>query len=343
MYEYALAARGQFTLYSGKDPAGANTQPYLPAGVCRGFGKPGLSFIVQSVREGIKSTVVVLAGTRMLWPGYLIKLLAPKTRVVLFTHGTEKWEALSPAHKKMLGRIDFIIANSYRIKEKMEQLFYIPGEKFELVDHCFDPFLPEPANRSRRDEFRSTYGFTENDLVLLTIRRVSAMDTLKGYEKIMHAIKKLNPAFPHLKYLFAGKYDEEEKKQLVKLVHALGIEYEVTFAGFVPDSVIGDYYNMADAFIVPGETEGFGMSFIEALYFNKPVITGGHKGIGANDENARLGTRVDFNNLEEVTGAIQKVVTNINAFKPDHKLAMEKFSYPVYKNALGQLLDRCIT
>lgn len=126
-------------------------------------------------------------------------------------------------------------------------------------------------------------------------------------------------------------------------MHALGIEYEVTFAGFVPDSVIGDYYNMADAIIVPGDTEGFGISFIEALYFNKPVITGSHMEPAANNGTERLGIHVDFYNLEELTGAIRKVVTNLSAFMPDRKLAMEKFSYPVYKHNLSLILDKCIT
>lgn len=239
--------------------------------------------------------------------------------------------------------MDMIIAVSNFTKEKMKELFNIPGEKFAVLNNCIDPFLPEVTNSKRRNEFRSSYGFAENDIVLMTISRLSLKEKMKGYEKIMVAIKKLHNNYPHLKYLFVGKYDDEEKKQLDKLVHALGIEYDVTFTGFVPDSVIGDYYNMADAFIVPGEKEGFGISFIEALYYNKPVITGWSEGITETLENSRLGIQINLQSQEDVTAAIQKVISDIKAFMPDRKLVLEKFSYPVYKNNIGQLLNRCIT
>jgi phosphatidyl-myo-inositol dimannoside synthase len=126
-------------------------------------------------------------------------------------------------------------------------------------------------------------------------------------------------------------------------VHALGIEYDVTFTGFVPESIIGDYYNMADAFIVPGEKTGFGISVIEALYYNKPVITGWSDGITENLANSRLGIQIDLQSQEDVTNTIQKVISDIKAFMPDRELVLEKFSYPVYKNKLGQLLALCIT
>ena len=173
----------------------------------------------------------------------------------------------------MLQRIDMIIAVSNFTKEKMKELFKIPEDRFMVLSNCLDPFLPELSGRTRRNEFRSSYGFAESDIVLMTLSRLTIKEKNKGYEKVMVAIKKLHTIWPHLKYLFVGKYDDEEKIHLDKLVHALEIEFDVTFTGFVPDSVIGDYYNMADAFIVPGEKEGFGISFIEALYYNPPVIS----------------------------------------------------------------------
>ncbi|KAA9036370.1 glycosyltransferase family 4 protein [Ginsengibacter hankyongi] len=343
MYEYAIASRGQFNMYARKDPPGINTQPYLPSTVYRGFKSSGLSFISKGVRDGMKSNVVVLCSIRMLLPGYLIKLLSPNTKLLLFTHGIEAWETLSSYKQKMLRQMDNILVVSNYTKERISELLDIPAEKFAVLNHCFDPFLPEFTNSKRRNDFRSSYGLAENDIVLMTISRLSLKEKMKGYEKVMVAIKKLHNTYPHLKYVFVGKYDDDEKKQLDRLVYALGIEYDVTFTGFVPDSVIGDYYNMADAFIVPGEKEGFGISLIEALYYNKPVIAERSNDVTVSPESTSLGIQVDFQSQEEVTNAIQKVIGNIKAFMPDRKLVLEKFSYPVYKNTLGQLLDRCIT
>jgi glycosyltransferase involved in cell wall biosynthesis len=330
-------------MYSLEDPAGSNTHPYLPSTVYRGFNASEISFFIKGVGKGIKSSIVVLSSIRLLLPGYFIKLFAPKKKLILFTHGIENWETFSSFKQKMLQRIDMIIAVSNFTKEKMKELFKIPEDRFMVLNNCLDPFLPELSGRTRRNEFRSSYGFAETDIVLMTMSRLTIKEKNKGYEKIMVAVKKLHATFPHLKYLLVGKYDDDEKMHLDKLAHALGIEFDVTFTGFVPDSVIGDYYNMADAFIVPGEKEGFGISFIEALYYNKPVITGWSDGITGALDDSRLGIRIDLQSQEDVTATIQKVINNITAFTPDRKLVLEKFSYPVYKETLGELLTRCIT
>jgi glycosyltransferase involved in cell wall biosynthesis len=339
MYEFALAARGEFTMYSLEDPAGTNTHPYLPSTVYRGFNTSKVLFLVKGVGKGIKSSIVVLSSIRLLLPGYLIKLLAPQKKLILFTHGIENWEAFSSLKQKMLRRLDLIIAVSSFTKEKMKELFKIPEEKFVVLNNCLDPFLSEPAGRTRRNEFRTSYGIAETDIVLMTMSRLSIKGKNKGYEKVMIAIKKLHAGYPHLKYLLVGKYDDDEKMHLDKLTQALGIEFDVTFTGFVPDSVIGDYYNMADAFIVPGEKEGFGISLIEALYYNRPVITGWSDSITDSPDSSRLAIHIDLQNQEDVTATIQKVINNIAAFMPDRKLLLEKFSYPVYKNNLGKLLE----
>ena len=339
MHQYSIESQGEFAMYSRQDSKSSNTHPYLPPSAHRGFGASKISFIIKSVRQGIKSDVVVLSNVSLLLPGFLFKLFAPKKKLILFTRGIEDWESFSLFKQKMLHRADTIIISGNFTKQKMKELFGLPEEKFSVLDNCLDPFLPELPASSTRNEFRYTYGFDESDIVLMTLSRLSIKEKDNGYEKIMFAIKKLHYSHPHLKYLFVGKYSDEEKLRLDKMVHALGIEYDVTFTGFIPGAVIGDYYNMADVFIVPGAKEGFGISFIEALYYNKPVIAGGSDGIAGHPENNSLGIRIDLQNPEDITAAIQKVTADLAAFMPDRKLVMEKFSYPVYKNNLGKLLE----
>lgn len=339
MYEYTIASREDFTMHSMHDPEKINTHPYLPTNIFKGFGAAKAKFAIKSVREGVKSRVVVLGHINLLLPGYLIKLLSPKTKLIIIVHGLEVWEPLSPFKKKMLKCMDIIMPVSYFTKEKMKALIEIPEEKFAVPANCLDPFLPMPSSESRRHEFRSSYGFSDDDTVLMTLSRLSTKEKNKGYDKVLFAVKKLHASFPHLKYLLVGKYEEEEKIRLESVIHDLGIEYAVTFTGFVPDSVIGDYYNMADVCILPGEKESFGISVIEALYYNKPVIAGMGEGIPDNFYGNGQGTLIDFRNQDDITAAIQKVITNVKAFIPDSKLVIEKFSYPVYKNIWKKVLD----
>src|SRR4029078_12681727 len=127
-------------------------------------------------------------------------------------------------------------------------LLDLPEEKFRVINNCLDPFLPELSDEARRIECRNSYGIGENDFLLMTLGHLSPKEKSEGYDKVLIAVKKLHKAFPNLKYLFVGKYDAIEKKRLDNIVRDLGIEDDVIFTGFVPDSVVADFYNMADVY-----------------------------------------------------------------------------------------------
>ena len=139
-----------------------------------------------------------------------------------------------------------------------------------------------------------------------------------------------------------GKYDAAEKERLDNLIHDLGIDGRVFFTGFVPDDDLADHYNMADVYIMPSEKEGFGISFIEAMYYGKPVIAGNRDGTTDALVDGRLGVLVDPRSQEEITGAIRKVIEDVSAFTPDRELLMEHFSYEVYRERWGEVLDSVV-
>jgi phosphatidylinositol alpha-1,6-mannosyltransferase len=339
IYEHCKESGEDFTMYSMCDEKDIKTDPYLPPGVFEGFAGKKLWFIIKSLRQGIKSRVVVLSHIDLLLPGYLIKLFSPKTKIILIAHGIEVSKPPSLRHRKMLKHIDLIMPVSDFIKEKMKKLFDIPEKKFRVLNNCLDPFLPAPPDESRRNECRHIYGIAENAILLMTLSRLSSKEKNKGYDKMLIAVKKLHTSFPNLKYLFVGKYDTVEKTRLDSVIHDLGIEDDVIFTGFVPDAVLGDFYNMSDVNIIPGEKEGFGFPFIEALYYNKPVIAGSGDSVTSDLYGNRLGTLIDLSSQEDITATIQKVITNIKAFMPDRKLVMEKFGYPAYKKNWKIVLD----
>jgi phosphatidylinositol alpha-1,6-mannosyltransferase len=341
MNEYCKESQRGFSMYSMYDEKKIKTEPYLPRTVFKGFaGRRWWWFIIKSVQRGIKSRVVVFSHINLLLAGYFVKLFSPKTKVILTVHDIDGSKQLSIHNKRMLKYIDLVITVSDLAKEKMKLLFDLPGERFHVLNNCLDPFLPTPsADESRRSECRSSYGIAENDFVLMTLSSLSSKGKSRGYDKVLVAVKKLHATFPNLKYLFVGKYDDDEKIRLNDVIRDLGIEEDVIFTGFVPDSVLGDYYNMSDLYIVPGEKEGFGFRYIEALYYNKPVIAGRVDGDTDNQYGNSLGTIIDIRNQDEIITTIQKVIANLKAFMPDPKLVLEKFSYTVYKNKWKKILD----
>ena len=327
-------------MYSLEDPRSVNTQPYLPANVFRGFGKSRVRFIKESIEEAKKSDVIVLSHYSLVPEGYLIKLFVPKVKLVLIAHGIEIWKPISSLKRKMMRKVDQIVAASNFTRMRMANLNEIPGEKFTVLYNCLDPFLLQPPGWSRRKEFRNSYGFEDDDVVLMAFSRITAMRNDSGYDKVLLAMKKLQAICPKLRLLCVGKYEEEEKKRLDRLINALGIEYDVIFTGFIPETVIGDYFNMADAYIIPGEKEVFGFPFLEALFYNKPIIAGKINEDTTQGFEEKMGHFINIQSQEEILAAVKSTYDHINTFKPDRSLLVDKFSFPAYKKNWHVLLDK---
>ena len=106
----------------------------------------------------------------------------------------------------------------------------------------------------------------------------------------------------------------------------------------MPDEELAAHFSLADVYIMPSEKEGFGIVFIEAMYYNKPVIAGNKDGSTDALLNGKLGLLVNPESLEEVSAAIMKMMEHKEQYLPDRKLLMENFSYPVYKEKWREVL-----
>lgn len=339
MNEYAERHNERLAIFSMHDQDSVS-EPYFPSHVFKGFSAKKKWFIINSFQEGIKSRVVVLSHINLLLAGYLIKLFSPETKLILIAHGIEVWKPVSSFKQKMLRKADLILPVSRFTKEKMRTLFHLPEEKFTVLNNCLDPFLPPPANEILRDEWRKKYKFSENDIVLMTLSRLSAKEKNKNYDKVLAAIKKLKPEFPGLKYLFVGKYETQEKERLDILIDSLSIKDSVIFTGFIADADLAFYYNMADIYIMPSEKEGFGISFIEAMYYNKPVIAGNRDGTSDALLNGRLGTLIDPQSEDEIMNAIKMIISKKSSFTVDRDLLEKNFNFEVYKEKWRKILDQ---
>ncbi len=325
--------------YSMYDGQSVKTEPYLPRKFFKGFNGNKILFTLESIRRGLCCNTIVLTHVKLLLPAYIVKKIFKKTRLILIAHGIEVWEPLPSFATKMVKACDVILPVSRFTKEKMKTIFGIPESKFTVLNNGLDPYLQQPVDESNRHTWREKYGIEKEDVVLMTLTRLTINEKNKGYDKILVAMQTLRPAVPNLKYLFVGKYDIAEKERLEKLIAELGLNGKVIFTGFVPDEELADHYNICDVYVMPSEKEGFGISFIEALYYGKPVIAGNRDGTVDALLDGRLGLLVDPRSQEEITSAIEKVIHNVSAFTPNRELLMEHFSYQVYKNKWGQILQ----
>ena len=338
LYELCEASGYDLSMCSMYDEQGDVDEKYIPEKNFTGFGIKRLMFTRKCVSEGMKNGTVILSHANLLPVGYFIKLFSPKTKLILLAHGIEAWEPFKGFKKKMLFKCDKIFSVSQYTKDVIIRLNGFPGENISVLNNCLDPFLEKPIEKEKEDYLLKRYQLKREDMVLMTLTRLAARERYKGYDMVIESLKKLSVSNPQIKYLIVGRYDDEEKERLDKKIAEARLQQHVIFTGFVPDNELADHFNLADIYIMPSEKEGFGIAFIEAMYYHKPVIAGNKDGSVDALLNGRLGILVNPESLEEVTGAITKTICSSEKYLPDEKLLMDNFSFPVYKNKWKELL-----
>ena len=340
LYELGLQHGGSFKLFSlhcNKDAAAANA--YFPQTIFSGFGNKPVKFIANSLRAGRRADVVLLSHINLLLPGVLIKMLRPSVKLVLITHGIEVWQPFMGWRKKMLKKVDLFLPVSHFTKDTMMAASGLTEAKFTVLNNCLDPFLQRPLQTGKAPPLLNRYGLNKTNQILLTVSRMADSEQYKGYDKVIEALPSLRATYPNLRYLLVGKYDIGEKQRLDALISKLGLQDIVLFAGFVPDEEMPAHFTLADIFIMPSEGEGFGIVFIEAMFYGLPVIAGNKDGSVDALGNGALGTLVNPDKQVEISEAVNNILDPPSAFLPDREALMKQFGYEGYKRRLNACLN----
>jgi len=122
----------------------------------------------------------------------------------------------------------------------------------------------------------------------------------KGCKNLLIAFDKLLKKYDSIKLTIAGAGDE--LKLLKNIAKNLSIENKVHFEGAVPHSKMLELMSNCDIFVLPSRDEAFGVVYLEAMAFKKPVI--GSIGEGISDiiidgENGLLVNSKDAENLAQ--------------------------------------------
>lgn len=116
---------------------------------------------------------------------------------------------------------------------------------------------------------------------------VGALKPRKGYHVALLAVAHLRDRFPNLRYYLVG--DDSDRKYVDRLradIAQLGLERQAVITGPVSDGRLRAFYRQADLFLltpvnIDQHFEGFGIAYLEANAFGKPVV--GSSGCGAED------------------------------------------------------------
>ena len=93
----------------------------------------------------------------------------------------------------------------------------------------------------------------------------------KGYESIVRSIPSVIEKIPDILFVFIG--DGGGKVKIEQLISQLNVENYVRLLGRLNHTDVLKYMRLCDIFLLPSIKEGFGIVYIEAMLFKKPVIS----------------------------------------------------------------------
>jgi len=231
--------------------------------------------------------------------------------VIVYAHGEELtgW-GRGVKYKVMcftLTHADKVVANSDNTRDELLRMGISPKKIaiiYPGVDiHCFRPGLPF-------DDLRQSLGLREGQKLVLSVGRLSRR---KGFDTMVRCVPQLLQQGLDVHYVLIGIGEDHD--YLKGLAKELGVSERVHLLGHVPSEDLPRWYNACDVFAMPnrdinGDTEGFGMVYLEAAACGKPAIAGTAGGTGNAVIEGFTGLRVDGERLEDVAAAMERLLAD---------------------------------
>lgn len=330
-----------FKLWSFYDKDDDLMPQYLPSESFKGFNIKRNLFVLKAMQMATSTDVIIISHINMAMIGLLAKLINSKCEVWLVAHGIEIWRPVSLARKMFLKKCDKIICVSSFTKREVVRIHKVNTDKCVVLNNVIDSFMPAPLGFSKPRYLQQKYNLADDDKVLFTLTRLATTEQYKGYEQVIKVLPAIRNAFPKVKYVLSGQYDEAEELRVKQLAKKHRVEDIVIMTGFVSEPELADHFLMADLFVLPSKKEGFGIVFIEAISFGLPVVCGNVDGSMDAVRNGELGKAVNPDNLDELQNAIEsylKKPQTIENRQHLQQLCLQYFNQDNYIKKLQQLL-----
>ncbi|MFN8239144.1 MAG: glycosyltransferase family 4 protein [Bacteroidales bacterium] len=155
----------------------------------------------------------------------------------------------------------------------------------------------EPVNISEDVQLKK--GF--DDKVVTFLGRITMQ---KGPEYFIEAANKVLKVMKNVRFVMAGSGDMMER--MMRRAAALKITDRFHFTGFLRGNDVFTMLTMSDVYIMPSVSEPFGISPLEAMQSNVPVIISKQSGVA---EILTHAVKVDFWDIDAMADAIYGILT----------------------------------
>jgi N-acetyl-alpha-D-glucosaminyl L-malate synthase BshA len=257
-------------------------------------------------------------------------------------HGTDitlvgRDPAFEPVIRFSLNHSNAITSVSESLKKETLETFKIDN-KITVIPN----FINIKEYESSRDYCIKRKYAPKGEFIVV---HISNFRKVKRIEDVVIAFQKIREKVP-VKLIFAG--DGPEKSNIELLTRQLNLHHDVVHLGKVADPK--EILSVADLFILPSETESFGLAALEAMAMKVPVISTNTGGLPEVNLHGKTGYLSEIGDTDDMANNSLKLLESpekleqfrLNAFEQAKKFDVEKI-LPKYENVYRHLLDRSQT
>lgn len=254
-----------------------------------------------------------------------------KVKIITTLHGTDITlvglePSFLPLIKFSIENSDGVTAVSRFLKEKTITNYNIDKE-IEVIPNFVDTDLYKP---SKSFENRKLIAKPE-EKILIHVSNFRPVKRVQDVIKIFNLVSKKIPS----KLILVG--DGPDRSDCEKLCRELNICDKVKFLG--KQTALVDILSISDLFLIPSQSESFGLAALEAMSCGLPVISSSIGGLPELVVHGETGYIAEIGDIERMAKYAVDLLTNESKYKyfseNSRKRAVEKFNI----NAITQMYE----
>ncbi|GAB1348763.1 N-acetyl-alpha-D-glucosaminyl L-malate synthase BshA [Ignavibacteriales bacterium] len=260
-------------------------------------------------------------------------------KIITTLHGTDiTLVGLEPTYIHLLKfgilQSDGVTAVSRYLKEKTLTNYSIEKD-IEVIPNFVDINLYAPREVN---EFRCRIA-PNNEKVLIHTSNFRVVKRVQDTIKILELVKKEIPT----KLVLIG--DGPDRSECERLSRELGLEKDVIFLG--KQEALPQILSCADIFLIPSQSESFGLAALEAMAVGLPVISTSVGGLPEVITHNHSGFIAEIGDVERMARYAVDLLTNERKYKifsqNAREIAVEKYSaskiVPMYEEYYEKVLN----
>jgi phosphatidyl-myo-inositol dimannoside synthase len=270
------------------------------------FGRAKARFVLSAMASARREARLVFAAHPHLALGAAqMKLVRPRLKIAVISHGVEVWRTLRRLRRKAFLAADLFLAPSTYTLDQVVRVQGAPSAKTRLVPW---PLSPDFLKLAAKPETLQVPSDFPRGLVVMAAARLAAGERYKGVDQLIQAVAQLIPKVPSLYLVVVGTGDDLGRHR--EIAGELGVSDRVQFFEGLSPSEIAGCYSRCDVFALPSTGEGFGFVFLEAMAFGKPVVGAAAGGVTDIVQHEQNGLLVPPNDLQWLVQTLRRLLAD---------------------------------